>query len=474
MKVLTDWLHLQIINRNQDAAWEECGGPLHGYMNFRQFVTWTQALGLEYPIGLEETQQASRPCRFRMMTAGGTRCSCPAFQAADDSGVVCKCGHKASMHRSECAQRTVTKFLSDARNEHWDPEREGLVEIDDLGLLTKLQELLHTAHKKTHNWTRDRGCSLHGVNGCSASCSFKHKLAVPSSYALVTAFRNQNADLWQKYSLVKTAITEECSRSSEVPMEAKPAASSSVTLESPLEAPLNEWYLFHGSSAAKCKSICSTNFRLNLAGSGATWKDAGSDVGTPLYGYGIYLAEHVTKSDEYSEVIPPEESFLPVGGEQGFHAVLLCRVMGGRTNVVTTNEIERDKLKSDVFDGPYHSVYGDRVTTLNKPFREIVVYDKDQCYPEFLLVYTRNYDERLPPWRRPATAGGESLGGDDRERSCRWSSLVAAPPYVETAASGLTFELRHSAASSARPHLQHPSTAPENWEQPGVAARRFG
>eukprot|EP00420_Gonyaulax_spinifera_P035396 CAMPEP_0197878714 /NCGR_PEP_ID=MMETSP1439-20131203/7015_1 /TAXON_ID=66791 /ORGANISM="Gonyaulax spinifera, Strain CCMP409" /LENGTH=129 /DNA_ID=CAMNT_0043498155 /DNA_START=85 /DNA_END=474 /DNA_ORIENTATION=- len=129
-----------------------------------------------------------------------------------------------------------------------------------------------------------------------------------------------------------------------------------------------------------------------MAGTGATWKDPGKDTGTPLYGYGIYFAEHVTKSDEYSEAIPEEEDVLPVGEEYDFHTVLLCRVLGGRTNVVRTNEIERDKLKSDVFAGPYHSVFGDRVTTLNKPFREIVVYDKDQCYPEFLLVYARKFD----------------------------------------------------------------------------------
>lgn len=282
-------------------------------------------------------------------------------------------------------------FIEESRPEHWEPEQEGLVEVSNPEVLAKLQDLLVAGHKTTHNWTRDRGCSLHGVNGCAAACSFKHKAAVPTGYTLVTAFRNQNVDLWQKYNLLKTAITEECSRPSEVAMETKSVATSSATLESVIDASVNEWYLFHGSSAAKCKSICSSNFRLNLAGSGATWKDAGSEVGVPLYGYGIYFAEHVTKSDEYSEAIPADEGYLPAGGEQAFHTVLLCRVVGGRTNVVMTNEIEREKLKSDVFDGAYHSVYGDRVTTLNKPFREIVVYDKDQCYPEFLLVYTRKY-----------------------------------------------------------------------------------
>jgi len=296
------------------------------------------------------------------------------------------------MHRSDTAERTLSTFLQENRNESWEGGKEGLVEITDQALLGRLQDFLTVSHKSSHNWTRDRGCSLHGVNKCAAACCNKNKKPVPTGYTLVTAYRNQNWDLWQKYSLVKTAIAEECARASEVALEPKAVVTSGKPLEAPLDEAHNEWYLFHGTSPSKCRSICVSNFKLNMAGSGATWKDAGSDTGVPLYGYGIYLAEHVTKSDEYSEVIPEEESFLPVGEDFEFYAVLLCRTYGGRTHVVTTNEIEREKLKSDVFAGPYHSILGDRVSTLNKPFREIVVYDKDQCFPEFLLVYARRYD----------------------------------------------------------------------------------
>mmetsp|Transcript_32846 Transcript_32846/g.76405 ORF Transcript_32846/g.76405 Transcript_32846/m.76405 type:complete len:620 (+) Transcript_32846:68-1927(+) len=383
----------QTLPESLESAWEIAGGPLHGYVNFRQFVSWTQSLGVDKPLGLEEaTAEVSRPCRFRLMTGEGMRCSCPSFEPTEVEGL-CKCGHKASMHRSDLAERTFTEFLEASGNVNWVPDKQGLVEIADEDLLGKLQDLMTSCHKPTHNWTRDRGCKLHGVNGCGAACASKNRKPVPSGYNLVAAFRNQNADLWQKYSLVKTAILEECSRgSSDVSMEPKSVTTSGKILDSPLDDAFNEWYLFHGSTAEKCKSICSSNFRLNLAGTGATWKDPGSDVGVPLYGYGIYLAEHVTKADEYSEAIPADETVLPVLEDLEFYTVLLCRVLGGRTNVVTTNEIEREKLKADVFAGPFHSVFGDRVVTLNKPFREVVVYDKDQCYPEFLLVYERRYD----------------------------------------------------------------------------------
>ena len=63
-------------------------------------------------------------------------------------------------------------------------------------------------------------------------------------------------------------------------------------------------------------------------------------------------------------------SFLRQDGEhEGLYAVLLCRVVGGRTTVVTNNDINIDGLRGKVFDGPYHSVFGDRVTTLGKPYR---------------------------------------------------------------------------------------------------------
>merc|ERR1711957_603644 len=99
----------------------------------------------------------------------------------------------------------------------------------------------------------------------------------------------------------------------------------------------NEWHLFHGTNIGASRGISNTNFRLSLSGSGATWKEPGADKGSPLYGYGIYMAECVTKSDEYADVIPEEEE------DGGLHPMLVCRVLGGRRNVVLTNEIQKEK-----------------------------------------------------------------------------------------------------------------------------------
>lgn len=383
-----------------DQAWEDAGGPAKGYVNFRQFASWTKEfLALEYPLGLDTTS-VRRPCRFRLKA--GSQCSCAEFVGSVSGSDLCECGHKPSMHRSDFAKRTITKFLEDSRDcdtKHWVPDQEGLVKITDEDLLSRLQELLTATHKPSpDNWTRDRGCSLHGVHGCTASCASKNRAPVPSGYFLVSAYRNQNADLWQKYSLCRTAISEECAGPcKEVVHKVRGVATSGWKLEADVDSSVNEWYLFHGSSASRCKNICSINFRLAMAGTGATWKDPGKDIGTPLYGYGIYLAERITKADEYSGILEPEQAQttpvvqIPEDAGPEIFTALLCRIIGGRTNVVMTNEIEVEKLREDVFQGPFNSVFGDRVTTLGKPYREVVIYDKDQCYPEFLLMYTRSF-----------------------------------------------------------------------------------
>jgi hypothetical protein len=390
-------------------AWNDAEGPKLNYLNFQQFVTWVKEFLLfeDMPIGLEAAE-GSRPCRFRIGTdyADGDRCSCPSFQPSPDSPL-CVCGHKPSMHRSDFAQQTASRFFSEQTNDaHWEPDQEGLVLVEDPEVIARFQEMVTSSRKTSDSWTRDRGCTLHGVNGCAHSCASRHRVPVPSDYKIVGVFRNQNQELWQKYALLKAAVISEFTHPQEqhihrnsvtsiAALESQTVATGSPHFEGEnLDADYNEWYLYHGTAWPKCKGICSSNFRLALAGTGNTWKEAGKAVGTPLYGYGIYFAERVTKADEYSEALPQDDPLvasLAADGDEELFCMLVCRVLGGRTRVVTDNEFEIDKLKADVFEGPYNSVFGDRVSILGKPYREVVVYDKDQCFPEFVIVYSRVY-----------------------------------------------------------------------------------
>lgn len=69
-----------------------------------------------------------------------------------------------------------------------------------------------------------------------------------------------------------------------------------------LDDEVNESWLFHGTNSAAAQGIVENDFRLDLSGSNA---------GT-LYGRGVYLAEHVSKSDEYGEA--------PLDNAKGYEA----------------------------------------------------------------------------------------------------------------------------------------------------------
>merc|ERR1712048_271220 len=100
----------------------------------------------------------------------------------------------------------------------------------------------------------------------------------------------------------------------------------------------------------------------------------------PLYGLGVYLAESSTKADEYGGL-----------AKDGNFTMLVVRAVGGIHRTVDTHEFDPSDLRRDIFEGRFHSVYGDRVTKLNKPYREFVVYESSQLFPEFIIYYRRSY-----------------------------------------------------------------------------------
>ena len=144
------------------------------------------------------------------------------------------------------------------------------------------------------------------------------------------------------------------------------------------EADVCEALLFHGSRPAACFSICQSDFMVNLAG---------SHKGT-LYGPGVYLAEMSSKSDEYGEIETQGEN-------KGLYAMLLCRSTCG--HVLYDDALTPDTqelLKSCTGVAPkYHSVLGDREKTRGT-YREFVIYNNDQVYPEYVILYTREAKER--------------------------------------------------------------------------------
>jgi len=256
----------------------------------------------------------------------------------------------------------------------------------DQDLFAQLQQLLTDTHKPYDNWTRDRGCNLHRRHSheCSDQCIFKNRAQVPNGYVLRKAFRNSNAELWEQYCQAKQVISLECATNTSVAFSCVPALSS-FGHDTELSAVCNEWRLLHGTSHASACSICSSNFRPNLVGTGATRREPGKEKGVPLYGSGVYAAERITKADEYSKPI------FDSGLGTELYTVLVLRCIGGRVKVSHSNGMDEEQLHKDVHNGSYHSVVGDRLQKLGKPYREFVIYDQRQCFPEFLLLYERTF-----------------------------------------------------------------------------------
>ncbi|CAD7969823.1 unnamed protein product [Amoebophrya sp. A25] len=144
--------------------------------------------------------------------------------------------------------------------------------------------------------------------------------------------------------------------------------------EEPIAPGLNEFYLWHGTRPEAAHAITNADFRVDLAGSHA---------GT-LYGRGVYFAEACSKSDEYTEADTNKYT-----GTNGLRPLLLCRVSCG--NVLYTDQMHPnvDDLVKQCTRGEYNCVLGDREKCRNT-FREFIVYDNHQCYPEYIIWYSRS------------------------------------------------------------------------------------
>jgi len=145
-----------------------------------------------------------------------------------------------------------------------------------------------------------------------------------------------------------------------------------------------EGLLFHGTNPSSAISILKSGFRLN---------HAGKSTGT-MFGYGIYLAECSSKSDEYA--MDDGANTYP-----GLRALLVCRCLVGNPYIVHKPGDYLGDAKAAGSD----CILGDRETVVNT-YREYVFFDETQVYPEYVIIYKRQYDEgRVPRMLRKSTTG---------------------------------------------------------------------
>eukprot|EP00927_Polykrikos_kofoidii_P051670 TRINITY_DN4545_c0_g1_i2.p1 TRINITY_DN4545_c0_g1~~TRINITY_DN4545_c0_g1_i2.p1 ORF type:complete len:532 (+),score=82.32 TRINITY_DN4545_c0_g1_i2:97-1596(+) len=383
-----------------DALWEQLDDDGNGYINFGEFAEFTTKNGVNLPLGLDDllgtNDTAALRCGVYDPLTG--MCPCKEFRVVrrrckygaecyqskqahrdafchpgDDDWEVgartanmCICGHKHKLHMSAAEGAGAVTYPS-----YWSAaETNSNSEFNDMvpneAEVAKFQQIVNDTY--SDKTTRDRR-NHHG------------SWMVPRDFTVVNVHRSENSKLWRKYCIRKAELQAERRLAAEDPeaerrngiaefVKFDDVATSkswgSLSGES-LDGDINEWYLFHGTSKSAAKNICSHDFKMRLAGSA---------TGT-LYGRGSYLAESITKADEYAK-----------SQENGECTVLLCRVLGGRVRYTDERTPDPDELTRDCMEGPYDCIVGDR-KKISGTYREFVVFDTENVYPEFVITYTR-------------------------------------------------------------------------------------
>lgn len=192
------------------------------------------------------------------------------------------------------------------------------------------------------------------------------KFAKVSKFEVVNVLHNRNLNLWKHYCYARNRIRKQATQ--------RVSSLTDVFDRSSLgevDSSINEFLLFHGTNPTAADRICSSDFMISSAGSATG----------ALYGKGIYFAECSSKSDEYARDDAQ-------GVYQGLYAMLLCRVTCGNMLVTKERTPNAAALEARTASGSFHSVLGDR-EQVSGTYREFIVYNSNQAYPEYIIVYRR-------------------------------------------------------------------------------------
>ncbi|CAE7824453.1 Tnks [Symbiodinium sp. CCMP2456] len=335
-------------------------------------------------------------CQARRRNCFGRRKAKPSYAGGPTAVVI---GSKATL-------RSDSKELVDPLNEmamkslpsYWTGGRESGEESnvrEDLAF----DELLYVKHEHmeffqelvNHTYrqitTQDRLCPTGKHDKTRGGCPCVQPggtPGLPTGYQIKRVIRVEDSSMFTRYIDRREQIKN--SRSScEAPdpkifTRAAMEASSGLTdILCDVDDSINEVYLWHGTQVRTGLKIAQDDFSLNYAGSGA---------GT-MYGKGLYFTESCTKADEYAL----DE---PGGHYDSARGLLLCRVCLGSFHYT----LDREPSAIDKYrNGECDSTIGDRAKAVNT-YREMVVYDRDQVYPEYLVLYERlqrGETPELPP-----------------------------------------------------------------------------
>lgn len=190
---------------------------------------------------------------------------------------------------------------------------------------------------------------------------------MPYRLQIVQIFRSEHAGLYHRLHNKRAEVRR--------PFQVK-TAQPDTKLNRQLAR--GESYLFHGTNPSAAMSILRTGFIL---------EHAGSTTGM-MYGAGVYCAECTSKADEYSH---------DDGGNTypSLHAILVNRCFVGVPLIVNQAGPHTDSAAAE----GKNCVVGDRETKVGT-YREFIFFDGHQVYPEYTVIYRRQYEpvkDKIPP-----------------------------------------------------------------------------
>eukprot|EP01101_Sappina_pedata_P002842 TRINITY_DN13058_c0_g1_i1.p1 TRINITY_DN13058_c0_g1~~TRINITY_DN13058_c0_g1_i1.p1 ORF type:complete len:501 (+),score=156.93 TRINITY_DN13058_c0_g1_i1:228-1505(+) len=217
------------------------------------------------------------------------------------------------------------------------------------------------------------------------------KKTMEQSVEVIRIQRLQHPLLWQQYYLRRKVIQE---------LNAKDTSGGPEKIAGAVKTPLldvscNEYQMFHGCNASVVDKIASDGFDERLS----------SLKG--LFGSGIYFAENAIKSAQYAHISSCQQVGAVYAGiaskctckspsQRGEERMMfVSRVALGTTwvRLVATdssNPMRRPPQRVGSACPLYDSVMGqskahDKQAKL--PYREFIVYDRQQCYPEYIVSF---------------------------------------------------------------------------------------
>ena len=156
---------------------------------------------------------------------------------------------------------------------------------------------------------------------------------------------------------------------------------------------VNECYLFHGTSMTSAGQILREGFLMDLAGQ-STQARFGPRRKC-MFAQGIYFSECASKADEYAsdQGVLGDVGLRSSGRRVQLFPMLLCRVVLGRVlgaQRALSDTSDPDSLRKKLKLEHCSSLVGDLEKQCGT-YREFVLPQVDQVFPEYLLLYRRLY-----------------------------------------------------------------------------------